>query len=92
MMEIQETAGMDSQKLKERFGDRVCFNGGVDCSLVLPFGSRGDVIRETRDAIDILSPCGDCILGSSHHIHQGVKPENFAMMDTARTCGPYAGQ
>ncbi|MEM2906389.1 MAG: uroporphyrinogen decarboxylase family protein [Candidatus Bathyarchaeia archaeon] len=90
MMEIQKTAGMDSHRLKERFGDQICFNGGVDCSLILPFGSKEDTARETREAIETLSPGGGHILGSSHDIHQGVKPENFlTMMETARRHGAY---
>jgi len=93
MMEIQKTAGMDSRKLKERFGDRICFNGGIDCSIVLPFGSREEIIRETKEAIEILSPGGGYILGSSHDIHQGVKPDNFlTMMEAARRYGDYTRQ
>lgn len=90
MMEIQKTAGMDSRRLKERFGDQICFNGGVDCSLILPFGSKEDVTRETAKAVETLSPGGGHILGSSHDIHQGVKPENFfTMLETAKRHGDY---
>jgi len=90
MMEIQVTAGMDRRKLKERFGDRICFNGAVDCSLVLPYGSQAEVIRETKSTIDTLSPGGGHILCSTHSIHKGVKPENYlTMLQVARKYGQY---
>lgn len=90
MMEIQTTAGMDLNKLKDLYGDRICFQGGVDCQYTLVFSDVNNVIKETKKAIDILSIGGGHILSSSNSIHPGVKPENFfAMIDTARKYGIY---
>ena len=90
MMEIQESAGMDIKKLKDMFGDRICFNGSVDSQNVLVYDSPEDIRRETKRVIDILSPGGGHILSSSNSIYPGVKPENFfAMLETGKKYGIY---
>ena len=90
MMEIQESAGMDIKRLKEMFGDRICFNGSVDSQTLLVNGTPEEVKRETKRVISILSPGGGHILSSSNSIYPGVKPENFfAMLETGRKYGVY---
>jgi len=90
MMEIQTTAGMDLKRLKEDFGDEICFVGSVDCQFTLVYGTISQVEEETRNVIRTLSPGGGHILSSSNSIHSGVKPENFfAMLRTARKFGKY---
>lgn len=90
MMEIQVTAGMDLEKLKSLFGDRICFAGSVDCQFTLVHGSLREVEEETRRVIGVLSPGGGHILCSSNSIHSGVKPRNFfRMLETARRYGIY---
>ncbi len=42
----------DTVSLKQRFGDRMAFWGGVDTSRVLPFGAREDVYSEVHQAGD----------------------------------------
>ncbi len=92
MMEIQVTAGMDLEKLKELFGERICFAGSVDCQFTLTGGDPWGATEETRRAIAVLSPGGGHILCSSNSIHAGVKPENYiAMLDAARKFGRYGG-
>jgi hypothetical protein len=89
--EIQ-TNLMDRYRLKERFGDRICFVGNVDTQWVLPFGSTEVVIEETKDCIKALSPGGGHILMSSNSINQAVKPENFfTMLRTKDRYGIYNG-
>ncbi len=90
MMEIQVTAGMDPARLKERYGDRICFIGSVDCQFTMVSGKPAQVAQETAKALETLSPGGGHILSSSNSIHSGVKPENFfAMLGTARKTGQY---
>jgi len=89
-MEIQESARMDITKLKDLYGDKICFNGCVDSQSVLVHGSPDDVKRETRRVINILSSAGGHILSSSNSIYPGVKPENFfAMLKIGRKYGRY---
>ncbi|MBL7200726.1 MAG: hypothetical protein ISS56_11285 [Anaerolineae bacterium] len=76
--------GMDPRELKRRFGDRLCFEGGVSVQTTLPFGTVEDVRQEVEDLIGILGKGGGYILGPSHAIQAGTPPENIvAMFDTA---------
>jgi len=86
-----DAAGMDPVALKERFGDRLCFEGGVSVQHTLPHGSPGDVGREVRERIDVLGRGGGYILGPSHGIQAGTPPENIvALFDTAVSYRPWA--
>jgi uroporphyrinogen decarboxylase len=76
--------GMDAGELKRRFGDRLCFEGGVSVQTTLPFGTVEDVRSEVEHLIAILGRNGGYILGPSHAIQAGTPPENIlAMFDTA---------
>jgi len=81
-----DARGMDPAKLKETYGHRLCFQGGVSVQKTLPFGTPEDVRREVRDRIDVLGRNGGYILGPSHAIQAGTPPENIvALFDTAAT-------
>ncbi len=89
MREI-ESRVMDIEKLKELYGDRICFNGAVDCATTLVYGSPEDVKEETKRCIETLSPGGGHILSSTNSINPQVKPENFfAMLEAHRKYGKY---
>lgn len=76
--------GMDPRELKDRFGDRLCFEGGVSVQTTLPFGSVDKVRQEVETLISTLGAGGGYILGPSHAIQAGTPPENIvAMFDTA---------
>ncbi len=71
---------MESHRLKEEFGDRLSFWGGVDTQYILPYGSLEDVEREVKRRIKDLAPGGGYILTAVHNIQWGVKPENICRM------------
>jgi uroporphyrinogen decarboxylase len=76
--------GMDPGALKQDFGDRLCFEGGVSVQTTLPFGTVDEVRGETEKLITVLGRSGGYILGPSHAIQAGTPPENvLAMFDTA---------
>ncbi len=76
--------GMDPQALKDGFGKRLCFCGGVSVQTTLPFGSVEDVRREVRDLKRILGKDGGYILGPSHWVQAGTPAENvYAMFEEA---------
>ena len=82
-----DAAGMDPVALKENFGDRLCFQGGVSVQKTLPFGTVEDVRRETAERIAVLGKGGGYILGPSHGIQAGTPPENIiAMFDMVANC------
>ncbi|HUL52546.1 MAG TPA: uroporphyrinogen decarboxylase family protein [Opitutaceae bacterium] len=79
-----DARGMDPMLLKEQFGRRLCFQGGVSVQRTLPFGTVEDVRREVDERIRVLGRNGGYILGPSHVIQAGTPPENIvAMFDTA---------
>ena len=71
-------------ELKSRYGDRLCFEGGMDVQTVLPFYTPEDIKKETTKLIKILGENGGYIIESSHALQPDTKPENImAMYDTA---------
>jgi uroporphyrinogen-III decarboxylase len=76
---------MDARILKETYGDRLCFQGGVSVQSTLPFGTADDVRAEVEERIEVLGRDGGDILGPSHAIQAGTPPENtYALFETAR--------
>ncbi len=71
---------MDPVTLKEEFGDRIAFWGGVDTQRLLPFGTAEEVAAETRRIIDILGKGGGYVLNSVHCLEPEVPPENIVAM------------
>jgi uroporphyrinogen decarboxylase len=77
-------AGMDAESLKERFGDKVSFCGGVDTQDLLPNGTPEDVRAEVR-RLRKLFPTGLIISPSHEAIQSDVPLANIkAMFDEAQ--------
>ncbi len=82
--------GMETDKLKARFGTRLSFWGGIDTFDVLPNGNPHDVRKEVAKRIGDLAPGGGYILGSVHNMQSDVPPENvIAMLESALELGRY---
>ena len=78
---LQTTAGMDVGLLKEQFGDRMAFWGGVPVELLIA-GTADEVRAAVRRAMERGAPGGGFILGPSHSVAYGTKYDNFmAMLD-----------
>ena len=78
---LQTTAGMEVGRLKELYGDRVSFWGGVPVELLIA-GSADEVRQSVRTAMERGAPGGGFILGPSHSIAMNTKYDNFmAMLD-----------
>ena len=77
--------GMDRAVLKEQFGKKVIFHGGIDNQTVLPRGTTQDVINETRACLETLGRDGGYICCSCHNVQPGTPVENIlAMIDTVK--------
>ncbi len=84
---IQVTAkGMDPCVLKERFGQRICFHGGLDTQHLLPHG-RPQEVRDTAEKMaGILGKGGGYILSPSHVLQTDVPTKNIlALYETGRS-------
>ncbi len=77
--------GMDLTELKSRFGDKICFHGGIDNQDVLPFGTIDDVKAEVETCLDLLASDGTGYILAPCHNLQIISPiENIvAMYETA---------
>lgn len=64
----------DLADLKARYGERICFHGGVDNQATLPFGSPEDVRREVRWLLDTLGCDGTGFIIAPCHNLQAVSP------------------
>ena len=73
-------AGMETSRLKETFGKRISFWGGIDTQYVLPCGSPQDVRDEVRSRISDLAKGGGYVIGPVHNIQPEVPPENIVAM------------
>lgn len=77
-------ANMTPSVLRERFGGRMVFWGGIDTQELLPKGSPEDVRRAVRETLDVMGLDGGYILSAVHNIQDDVPPENvYAMLNEA---------
>jgi uroporphyrinogen decarboxylase len=84
-------AGMDMERIKAEFGDRLAFHGGVDIQHTLPKGTPGQVQAEVMERCRILGRGGGYICTSAHYIQADTPLENIVAMYTApRELGPEA--
>lgn len=82
--------GMDSAELKNEFGSRLVFHGGVDIQQVLPFGTPAEVEEEVKVRIHAFAPGGGYILSPAHNVQADVHPQNVvAMCQAAQKYGRY---
>jgi len=78
--------GMETGRLKQKYGDRLVFHGGVDNQHVLPFGTPEDVRREVRMLRDTLGSDGTGFICSScHNIQAGTPVANILAMTEEMT-------
>ncbi|MCD6475451.1 MAG: hypothetical protein J7K85_04190 [Anaerolineaceae bacterium] len=84
-----ESGSMDLNYLKENYGERLSFVGGVDLR-VLEAGTPEETIEETKSMISIMGPNYGYLLGASNSVTPDVIPENErAMLETLRKYGVY---
>ncbi len=80
---------MDIFALKKKYGERICFHGGIGVQTTLPFGSPQDVRDTVRRTIDKMSAGGGGYLcAPAHMIRPEVPWENvMAFVETIREYG-----
>jgi len=85
---IDPDAGYKMAEMKQKYGERICLKGNIDCKGALCDGTPEEVEAEVRQCIADGGAGGGLILSSSNTIHRGVKPENYrAMLEALRTFG-----
>ena len=73
--------GWDLRQLKQTYGDRLCFHGGIDNQHVLPFGTTQEIRDEVYACCDQLYSDGTgYVLGPCHNIQAITPIENILEM------------
>jgi len=74
-------AGMDPQRLKDAFGDRLTFwGGGADTQAVLPKATPEAMAAHVTYRLRIFAPGGGYVFNPIHNIQANIPPENIAAM------------
>ena len=77
---------MDIYKLKDEFGHKMTFWGGISTQRTLPYGTPEEVAAETRQIAAYMSQNGGFITAPSQEIQADVPFENLcALIDTANS-------
>jgi uroporphyrinogen-III decarboxylase len=80
---------MDFRLLKERFGDKLCFFGGVNCETLVA-GTPDEARNEVRYAIRHAAPGGGLVLTTGNVLQPGTRLENYlAARQATREYGRY---
>jgi len=77
----------DLQRIKQKYGDRLSFWGGIGVQSVMPHGTPEDVRRAVREAAETLGKGGGLLLAPAHILDPAVPWENVvAFIEAARSC------
>ena len=68
---------MDPVEMKERFGDRLSFLGGMSIQKILPYGTPQEVKDEARRLMDKVGRGGGFIISPSHEMPGDIPVENI---------------
>jgi len=83
---------MEPEKLKNKFGNKIVFHGGIDTQEILPFGDRSRIEKTVKETIEIMNKNGGYIFAAAHNIQEDVLPENLVyMFKSARKYGQKEG-
>lgn len=83
-------AGSDPQELKDLYGDKICFFGGIDQQSLLPSGDIIMIREEIRSRIRILGKNRGYLLAPAHILQADVSTDTIeAMIQAAMESGYY---
>ena len=72
---------MDHVWLRDQYGDRLSFHGGISTQTVLPYGAEEEVITAVIDLIQTLAPEGTgLIIAPSHRMMKDIPLRNIAVL------------
>jgi uroporphyrinogen decarboxylase len=80
-----EADGMQPERLKSLFGERMTFHGGIGLQRLLPHGTPAEIAVGVRETARILGRDGGYILAPGHTVPDDVSAENvIAMLEAAK--------
>jgi uroporphyrinogen decarboxylase len=88
---VQPTvAGMQPLELKQEFGSRLVFHGGIDTQQILPNGTPEQVKSHVKECIQAFAPGGGYIAAPAHNVQSDVPVANLiALRDAVLEYGTY---
>jgi uroporphyrinogen decarboxylase len=75
-----DAAGMEPERLKSAFGDRLSFHGAISVQALLPRADEAATEAECRRLVQVLGAGGGYIAAPSHAIQVGTPPGNVLTM------------
>ena len=86
-------AGMAPERLRDSYGGKIVFHGGVDTQELLPSNDAGRIYAAVRNILAVMRPedNGGYILAPAHNIQTDVAPEAVATMYAAALGEPARG-
>lgn len=82
MLEAVQTDahGMEPERLKAAYGDRLAFHGGISVQQLLPHADAATVATECQRLVRVLGARGGYIAAPTHAIQIGTPPANVLAM------------
>lgn len=81
-MEIDSRAGMELKRLKDRYGEKICFMGNIDCGALMSFAAPEEIRKAVFQCLQDGGATGH-IFTPSNAITATVPVENFRAMHDA---------
>jgi uroporphyrinogen decarboxylase len=82
--------GHGPEELKDNFGNKLAFWGGIDQQHLLPYGTDDDLEKTVKDMLDILGRNGGYMIAPAHIIQADVSPERVEhFIDLCKKHGSY---
>ena len=79
-------------EMRNRYGRRLSFQGGISIQQTMPHGTPDDVRAEVADRMRVLAPGGGYIFCTAHNLQADCPYENIAaLLDAYVTVGRYTG-
>jgi len=86
---IQPNIGMDLKLLKEKYGDQLCFFGGINCETLVE-GTPEQARAEVKYAIEHAAPGGGLVIATGNVLQPGTQLRNYlAAREAVREYGTY---
>ncbi len=83
-------AGMDTARIKNTFGNRLSFHGGIETQNIISKGNVLDITLEVKKRIEDLAAGGGYIMAPSHNFQSGISPQKIiAMYEASQDFGKY---
>jgi len=82
--------GHEPHDLKQKYGDRLSFFGGIDQQWLLPKGSKKEIEKDVKDKISIFGKDGGYMIAPAHIIQADTSAENVeTFLNAVKKYGRY---